>query len=65
MGKYKVLPSGTLYDVLLIYASTSSKFSIYVKLLCNDKYIYSNVLIKYKEFVYIYNFTCFELIRMN
>ena len=24
-----------------------------------------NVGIKFKEFVYIYNFTCFELIRMD
>ena len=65
MGKHEFLPSGTLYDILLIQASISSKFSIYVKLLCNDKCIYSNVLIKFKEFVYIYNFTCFELIMMD
>ena len=65
VGKYEVLPNGTLYDVLLIQVSTSSKFSIYVKLLCNGKCIYSNVLIKIKEFVYIFNFTCFELIRMD
>jgi len=64
VGKYEVLPSGTLYDVILILASTSSKFCIFVKLLCNDKSIYSDVLIKFKESVYIYNFTCFELIRM-
>ena len=65
LGKYEVLPSGTLYDILFIEASTLSKFSIYVKLLNNDNCIYFNVLIKFKEFVYIYNFTCFELIRMN
>ena len=63
--KHEVLSSGTLYDILLIQASTSSKFRIYVKLLSNDKYIYFNVLIKFKEFVYIYNFTCFELIWMD
>ena len=33
--------------------------------LSNGKCIYFNVLIKFKEFVYIYNFTCFELIRMD
>ena len=38
---------------------------LHIKLLCNGKCIYSNVLIKFKEFVYIYNFTCFELIRMD
>ena len=65
LGKHEVLPSGTLYDILFIEASTLSKFSIYVKLLNNDKCIYFNVLIKFKEFVYIYNFTCFELIRMD
>ena len=65
VGKYEVLSSGTLYNIVLIQASTLSKFSIYVKLLCNGKCIYSNVLIKFKEFVYIYNFTCFELIRMD
>ena len=64
-GKHEILPSGTLYDIILIQASTSSKFSIYVKLLSNDKYIYFNILIKFKEFVYIYNFTCFELIQMD
>ena len=65
VGKYEVLPSGTLYDVLLIQASTSSKFSIYVKLLCNGKCLYSKVLIKFKEFVFVYNLTCFGLIRMD
>ena len=65
MGKHEVLPSGTLYDILLIQASKSSKFSIYVKLLSNSKCIYFNVLIKFKKFVYIYNFTCFELIQMD
>ena len=65
MGKHDILPSGTLYDILLIQASTSSKFSIYVKLLSNGKCIYFNVLIKFKKFVYIYKFTCFELIWMD
>ena len=41
------------------------KLRIYVKLLSNDKCIYLNVLIKFKEFVIIYNFTCFELIIMD
>ena len=63
--KYEVLVSGILYDILLIQASTSSKFSIYVKLLSNDKCIYFNVLIKFKKFVQIYHFTCFELIQMD
>ena len=45
--------------------SISSKFSIYVKLLSNDKCIYFNILIKFKEFVYIYNLTYFKLIRID
>ena len=63
--KYEVLSSGILYDVILIFATTSSKFSIYIKLLCNGKCIYSDVLIKFKESIYIFNFTCFELIMMD
>ena len=54
--KHEILPSGTLYYILFIWSFTSSKFSIYVKLLSNDKCIYFKVLIKFKEFVYIYNF---------
>ena len=64
-GKHEIRPSGTLYDILLIQASTSSKFRIYVKLLSNDKYIYFNILIKREKFVYIYNFTYFELIQID
>ena len=65
VGKHEFLLSGTLYDILLIQASISSKSSIYVKLLSNGKCIYFNVLIKFKKFVYIYKFTCFELIQMD
>ena len=65
VGKHEVLPSGTLYDILLIQASTSSKFNIYVNQLSNGKCIYFNVLIKFKKFGYIYNFTCFELIQID
>ena len=65
MWKYEVLPSDILYDIFLIQASISSKFSIFVKLVSNGKCIYFNVLIKFKEFVYIYNFTCFELIQID
>ena len=64
--KYDVMSSDTLYDILLTQASNSSKFSIYINLLSNGKCIYFNVLIKFKEFVYIiYNFTCFELIQID
>ena len=63
--KYDVMSSDTLYDILLTQASNSSKFSIYINLLSNGKCIYFNVLIKFKEFVYFYNFTCFELIWMD
>ena len=60
MREHKVLLSGTLNDIFFIWASTSFKFSIYIKLLSNDICIYFDALIKLKEFVYIYNLKCFE-----
>ena len=59
MREHKVLSSGTLNDNFFIWASTSFKFSIYIKLLSNDICIYFDALIKLKEFVYIYNLKCF------
>ena len=37
MGKYEILPSSALYNILFIQPSTSSKINFYVKLLSNGK----------------------------
>ena len=54
MCEHEALPSGALFDIFSIWASTLSKFSISIKLLSNEICIYFDALIKFKEFVYIY-----------
>ena len=46
VGKYEILPSSTLYGFFLIYAFTSSKFSIYVKLSLQENWAFAAGLLQ-------------------